>query len=78
MNGFVYKVFKDRNDPENIHSNARQTEQVISEASRSASNGLFRGLRCLLGRALSSRADHCLGVEKGKGRSQTKRKRTVQ
>lgn len=51
--------------------------RLYSEASRSASNGLSRGVRCLLGRAISSRDDCCLGVERGKERSQTERMETV-
>lgn len=78
MNGFMYKVFKDRNDPENIYNNTRQTEQLDSEASRSASNRLSRGVRCLLGRAISRGAGCYHDVERGKGRSQTKKKGTVQ
>lgn len=84
VNDFMYKVLKDRNDPENIHNNTRQIElyyiviYIIYIIYSEASNGLSGGLRCLLGRAISSKNGRCLAVEGGKGRSQTKRKGTVQ
>lgn len=52
--------------------------KLYSEASRSASNGLSRGVRCLQGRAISSRDDCCLAVGRSKARSQTERKGAVQ
>lgn len=72
MNGFMYKVFKNRNDPENIH-NTRETDQILKPAT-----GLSRGVRSLLGGATPIRDGRCLGVGRGKGRSQTERKGTVQ